>query len=663
MHFALVTAPTVTEFRTREEILSRAVQQAALQPQLGILSVASVLEQWGDRPHVFDANAEYLRYASGVDESGVDAFADHLAALAVRSNADVYGLSSICSSFPLSLRIANGIKQLRPHATILFGGPQASVVDEEVLRRFPSVDYILRGEVEESLPLFLRELCGDYRFRDVPGLSFRDGARIHRSPSAPVIEDLDALPSPAYHLSDYLRNATAASIELGRGCPFACTFCSTNDFFRRRFRLRSPERVLVDMRTIAAAYGITHFELVHDMFTVDRKRVVAFCKAMRDSGEAFTWDCSARTDCVDGELLQEMADSGCRGVFFGIESGSTRMQRKIDKDLDPMKAEAMLRACEEVGIRTTASLIVGFPEEEWADVADTLHVYMQSARCSRSHPQLNLLAPLAATPLHTTYKDELVLTDFHSGMSHQGLSVADPELALIREHPEIFPNFYRIPVAGLEWSDLFELREWLSMVVEHFRWLLCALARRTEPLQLYRQWLAWRAGGRETFSPGELRRYYARPESREDFLSFVAEGGFCCDAVVGTLLRVELTMLDAEKSAVPGATREGWRLAPGIRVLALEYDLAALTAALATESEPARMACFYATRREHGTAIRLHRISAFLADTLSFIEKGRGAQVESRVRSAFQWDETHEVAGVIDQLGEELRQAGWIDLD
>ena len=164
------------------------------------------------------------------------------------------------------MRIADCIKQLRPHSTILFGGPQASVVDEEVLRRFQSVDYILRGEVEQSLPLFLRELRGDYRFTDVPGLSFRDGARIHRSPSAPVIEDLDALPSPAYHLSNYLRNATAASIELGRGCPFACTFCSTNDFFRRRFRLRSPERVLMDMRTIAAEYGITHFELVHDMF-------------------------------------------------------------------------------------------------------------------------------------------------------------------------------------------------------------------------------------------------------------------------------------------------------------------------------------------------------------------------------------------------------------
>ena len=663
MHFALITAPTVTEFRTPEEIRSTAVQQAALQPQLGILSVASILQQWGDLPHLFDVNAEYLRFASDAGEAHVDGFADHLATLAVRSNADVYGFSSICSSFPLSLRIAHAVKQLRPHSTILFGGPQASVVDEPVLCHFPAVDYILRGEVERSLPLFLRELSGDYRFADVPGLSFRDGLHIRRSPNAPVIDDLDALPSPAYHLSTYLRNATSASIELGRGCPFACTFCSTNDFFRRRFRLRSPDRVLVDMRAIAAEYGIRHFELVHDMFTVDRKRVAAFCEAMRASGEGFTWDCSARTDCVDAELLQELADSGCRGVFFGIESGSTRMQRLIDKDLDPLKAEAMLQVCEQIGIRTTASLIVGFPEEEWTDVADTLHVYMQSTRCSKSHPQLNLLAPLAGTPLHTAHKEELILTSFNSGMSHQGLNRADQDLTLIREHPDIFPNFYRIPVHGLEWPMLFELREWLGMVVEHFRWLLCALVRRTEPLALYRQWLAWRATNGETYTPGELKRYYAHPDSRADFLSFVAEGEFRSDMVVDALLQVEWTIISATQSATTVPTREGWHLASGIRVLALDYDLAALTVALATESEPEIMPSFYATRKEHGTVVRLHRISPFLANVLSLVQKGRGDQVDCSIRTAFQWDETHEVCDLVNQLRHELHQAGWITSD
>src|SRR6185312_1909663 len=133
-------------------------------------------------------------------------------------------------------------------------------------------------------------------------------------------------------------------------------FCSTNDFFRRNFRLRSPVRILRDMRDLAVSYGLTDFDLVHDMFTVDRRRVVAFCETMIASGENFTWSCSARTDCVDGELLTLMAHAGCRGLFFGIETGSARMQAIIEKDLDLMRAAEIIDTAERLGIGTTVSL-------------------------------------------------------------------------------------------------------------------------------------------------------------------------------------------------------------------------------------------------------------------------------------------------------------------
>src|ERR1700736_3305490 len=367
MHCCLITAPTVTEFRSRGELSSNAVQLAASQPQLGILSVAAVLESCGDRPHIVDANSAYLKYAETPDGLHSDAFPEYLAEIAVRSNADLYGFSSICSTYPLSIRTAQVVKNLRPYATVLFGGPQASVVDAATMEAFPFVDFVLRGEVEHTLPSLLGELHRDYDFSAVGGLTYRDGTAVRRNPNAPVIEDLDAIPAPAYHLSNYLREAKAASIELGRGCPFSCTFCSTNDFFRRKFRLRSPARVLKEMRDISQVYGIRHFELVHDMFTVDRKRVVAFCDEMLAAGNGFTWDCSARTDCVDEELLTLMARSGCRSIFFGIETGSRRMQRVIDKDLDPERAKEVLDIAERLQLKTTVSLITGFPEEEWDD--------------------------------------------------------------------------------------------------------------------------------------------------------------------------------------------------------------------------------------------------------------------------------------------------------
>ena len=117
------------------------------------------------------------------------------------------------------------------------------------------------------------------------------------------------------------------------------------------------------MRTIHRTYGNTRFELIHDMFTVDRKRVVEFCEALLASGEQFQWNCSARTDCVDDELIALMARSGCASIFFGIETGSARLQRLIGKNLDLHEAASRVACASRHGIGTTVSLITGFPGE------------------------------------------------------------------------------------------------------------------------------------------------------------------------------------------------------------------------------------------------------------------------------------------------------------
>jgi radical SAM superfamily enzyme YgiQ (UPF0313 family) len=631
MHCCLITAPTVTEFRSRGELVSGAVQLAASQPQLGILSVAAVLEGCGDRPNIVDANSAYLKYADTPDGLRSDAFAAHLAELAIRSNADLYGLSSICSTYPLSVRVAREIKKRRPYAMILFGGPQASVVDVATLEAFPFVDFVLRGEVEQTLPCLVAELHQDYDYSRVGGLTYRDGTAVRRNANAPVIEDLDSLPAPAYHLSSYLQNAKAALIELGRGCPFSCTFCSTNDFFRRKFRLRSPARVLKDMREIWAVYGISHFELVHDMFTVDRKRVVAFCEEMLGSNEGFTWDCSARTDCVDKELLELMARSGCRSIFFGIETGSRRMQRVIDKDLDLERAKDVLAIAEQLRLKTTVSLITGFPEEEWDDVRDTVRIFTDSARHSHSHPQLNLLAPLAGTPIHAAHKHEMVLEDLCSDMSHQGLTQNQEDLALIRSLPEIFPNFYMIPAKALDRDVLFELREFLNMTVACFRWLLGAIDQATDLLGFLEEWRAWRQKLRGELIGYDLRRYYVGKLFRGDFLQFMSQHRLVENSAILALVRVEETMKAAEEErasariegiAIPVSSpmqKGDLPCAEGTaRIFGLDYKLEEIVSAIATKTTPQSQGMFfYATRVDQNGSLRFVEVSNIVAGIVS----------------------------------------------
>jgi radical SAM superfamily enzyme YgiQ (UPF0313 family) len=559
MHLCLVSAPTVTEYRSLGELSTDAVRLASSRPPLGILSLAASLEGHGERPDVVEVNDTYLRFVESSGGSSSSGFAEYLAYAIVAIDADIYGFSSICSTYPLTVRVAEAVKKLRPDAKILFGGPQASVVDVSTLTAFPFVDFVLRGEAEITLPSLLEELEVEGRLDKVGGLTYREGSLVRRNGNAPVVQDLNSLPSPAYHLSNCFKGSFDASVELGRGCPFSCTFCSTNDFFRRNFRLRSPERVLGDMRKIAKEYSITQFSLVHDMFTVDKRRVIEFCNAMISSGEGFTWSCSARTDCVDESLLDLMARSGCSSVFFGVEAGSRKMQKIIDKHLDPERAEEIIDIAERLGIGTTVSLITGFPEETWDDVRETLRIFMHSVRCPRSGPQLNILAPLAGTPIYTAHKHQLVLEELCSDISHQGLRQNEADLELIRNHLEVFPNFYLLPLQNMDREALLELREFLTVAVECFRWLMCAIDQAvTDTLGFYLEWRVYRTSLRPGLVGSVLRRYYVGIDFRDDFLAFVRLHEVGKQQIVTALLSAE----DALRKSTRATLRSGQQLNP-----------------------------------------------------------------------------------------------------
>src|SRR5689334_7843525 len=228
MNVCLVSAPTAAEFGAEVEINSNSVRRITLEPQLGILSLAAVLESRGQSPRMFDLNRTYFELADSGGFSRMDRFAEYAAVNLAGTDAELIGFGSICSSYPLTIRIAKALKAIAPDRLILFGGPQASVVDKQTLAAFSFIDLILRGEAEETLPLLLDELNGEHCMERVPGLTYRRDREARRTPNAPVIRDLDALPTPAYHLTGELKGADRAALEMGRGCPFACTFCSTN---------------------------------------------------------------------------------------------------------------------------------------------------------------------------------------------------------------------------------------------------------------------------------------------------------------------------------------------------------------------------------------------------------------------------------------------------
>ncbi|HTC93773.1 MAG TPA: radical SAM protein [Terriglobales bacterium] len=523
MKVCLISAPTANQFDNRPVGETEAARIMGELAPVGILSLAAVLEARGLQPEVVDLNRVYYEWRQNSNQNETD-FCSFAGACFAGRHFDFFGFSTVCSSYPLTLRIAAEVKRLHPESVVVLGGPQASVVDISTLRAYPFIDLVVRGEAEQTLPELVDALAAGSSLEAIPGITFRrnEDGEIVRGPDAPLVLDLDALPFPAFHLFPDVRFCRHFPLELGRGCPFACTFCSTNDFFRRRFRLKTPAHMIAEMRRVKQTYGINSFELVHDMFTVDRKRVEAFCEALLESREEFYWGCSARTDCVDEELIALMARAGCRGIFFGIETGSSRMQKIIDKGLALNDSAERVRSCDKFKINTAVSLMAGFPEETMDDLRDTAGFFVDSLRHDHADPQLSILAPLADTPIQKQQKDSLVLDDDVADMSYRGWRQEPQDHAMIAGHPEIFSSFYSVPTPYLEREFLKELRDFLLNGQRAFRRLLLGLHQDScNIVDVFQQWQQWRTDNGVYFSSGDRTVYYAQSGFAADFFQFV----------------------------------------------------------------------------------------------------------------------------------------------
>jgi radical SAM superfamily enzyme YgiQ (UPF0313 family) len=377
---------------------------------------------------------------------------------------DIVGFSTWCISYPTSLLIAKAIKKANSKIPVIFGGPQASVLAPKTLQNFPQVDFVLTGEADYSFQRFVEEWKKEQPdFHSVPGLYYSDvnNQILHTPPGSPI-ENMDDLPLPAYHL---FPRQKIIKLDVGRGCPFHCSYCSTNSFFSKKYRIKSASRVIHEMTTLYNKMKIRHFGFAHDMFTLNKKHVHELCTGLiqlqNQKGIQFKWTCSARIDCVDEKMLTEMQKAGCQAVFFGIESGSEKIQKAIHKNLKISKAYRIADWCRNSGLTMHASFISGFPEEETADVEKTLQSILKLAMRG-VFVQISELSLLPGTSLYENHKTNLKFDYIFSGFSR---TVCGPaELMLIKKHPEIFSSFYYLPVKSLNRQELIFLNHLVNKI-------------------------------------------------------------------------------------------------------------------------------------------------------------------------------------------------------
>ncbi len=294
---------------------------------------------------------------------------------------DVLGVSLLSYNARRTLRLLRRLKRDGLRARIVVGGHFPTFNDEVLLREWPELEVVVRGEGDITLVELLRgwESAGD--LEGVKGISFRAGGGIRRNEARPLTHDLDSLPWPVRdHTERILEMGGTLHMTRARGCYANCAFCSIASFYRAQggpgWRRRSTDSVLGEMEELAARYPGVEMKFLDDQFIGPGRKgledTMSFARAIIDRRLEVPFSIFARADSVEPELFRVLKTAGLRSVFVGVESGSQNQLDSCGKRTSVADNRRALEILHGLGIRFIMGLIFFDPYTEMPDVKANL---------------------------------------------------------------------------------------------------------------------------------------------------------------------------------------------------------------------------------------------------------------------------------------------------
>lgn len=409
---------------------------------INLMILSSVIEEMDSVAEVLDL--DYMLKTKQIVND--DQIINQMVDIISNYNIQHIGFTTNCSNYPMVIELAKRMSERKPSSFLFLGGPQASVSYYETLQQFDFIDLIVVGEGE----IILRELVAN-KFnlsRKITGIAYRHQNNIIYTNERDLIENLDDSPDIKYdsisitkYWDEIKQNEIPVfPIEVGRGCPYNCTFCSSSIFWKQKYRTKSVDKVIAEIKQLMDQYGINRFNFVHDNLTFNNRYCEEISSRIIEENLDIQWNCSSRIDQINEDLVRLMHMAGCRGIFFGIETGSPRLQRSIRKGINLDKVIDTLKLVKNIGIKATTSFIIGFPDETEEEYNQTIQLALD-CRLSGSPTELQILSPMVRTDLFSQYKNLC----FYSENIYQRLWYDDASLEIypqLKDNKEAFSFFY-----------------------------------------------------------------------------------------------------------------------------------------------------------------------------------------------------------------------------
>ncbi len=388
-------------------------------PPLGMLYIATYLREEGIDVSILDEATQGFSLKGTVD-------------WVKKEDPDILGFSTCSSSGRKAAIIAERVKEENPNIVTVFGNFYATFNAERILKKYPFVDVIVRGEGEYTSLELAKCLEKKNSLKKVLGINFRNNGQIISTPDRPLIKNVDSLPFPDRELLDFEYHNTTAGIVVApkrfssfvssRGCVFQCRFCGCRRLARDLWRSRSVNNILEELHLLSSQ-GYRQFLFVDDNFTLNPKRVIKICQRLRKEKVDIEFFAEGRVDNCPQNMLEEMVRANCKMMYFGIENASQKVLDYYDKRTTPQQALDAVKKARRVGMDViVTSFILGAPHETREDIQNTLKF---AQKLQVDIPQFNILATFPGTDIW----EELKMQGLLDEEKHWETGVLVPEVS------------------------------------------------------------------------------------------------------------------------------------------------------------------------------------------------------------------------------------------
>jgi anaerobic magnesium-protoporphyrin IX monomethyl ester cyclase len=358
-----------------------------------LLCLASALRQANFSPHILDLSVVKTDPEINLLENLMMKITTAISDL----DPAIIGFNCFVSQhLPLIMEIAKKLRKTSSDLHITVGGAHPSIFYEDILEHCPEFDSIIVGEGEEQIVSLAQ--CVEKKntaFEKIHSFAYRKNGAVVFNPRNHYIADLDQLPDLAWDLinfSDYYSDHSSwhnpkkqeikisVPILTSRSCPFTCNFCACHKTMGRKFRMRSPKRVVGEIEYLHREYGINYFGFIDDNFNLDKSHVMAICEEIisRRLDIQFEPTCGLYLGTMDDDIAKALARAGCVFARLPIEHGNDYMRNEIiGKNLKREQIFSAAKSLRKYGMRISTMSIMGFPEDTPQTLQDSYDLLME----------------------------------------------------------------------------------------------------------------------------------------------------------------------------------------------------------------------------------------------------------------------------------------------